>query len=101
MNRGNIVTWSAGTIGSTGETSEVRHTSSEHLIGQYIGGPMRWVGTKAGHTASLWTGIAISNWYDLNIFVTEMEQNKITGRNLDGLIFTATFNPQTRTWTYA
>lgn len=101
MNKGYIVTWTTGTIGSSGETAEIHHTSEEHLIGQYVGGPMRWVGTKAGHTPDIWTGIPTSNNYDLNIFVTEIEQNKITGRNLDGLIFTATFDPQTRTWTYA
>jgi hypothetical protein len=99
FNKGLTATWNTGTIGVNGETSDIQHTSAEHPYGQYIGGPMKWVGTKTGHTASISVGLG-SN-YDDNIFVTAMTQNQITGRNLDGLIFTCTFDPQTRTWTYA
>lgn len=103
LNKGNIATLNPGTFDGVTESATediaIQHTSAEHLYGQYLGGPMRWVGTKAGHTASV--NVGLGNNYDDNIFVTQMTQNQIKGRNLDGLIFTATFNPQTRVWTYA
>lgn len=103
LNKGNIATLNPGTFDGVTESSTeditIQHTSVEHPFGQYIGGPMRWVGTKTGHTASISVGLGFN--YDDNIFVTAMTQNQITGRNLDGLIFTCTFDPQTRTWTYA
>lgn len=102
LNKGNLATVNPHTfdgVQSPTETLTIQHTSAEHPFGQYIEGPMKWVGTKAGHTASV--NVGLGNNYDDNIFVTQMTQNQIKGRNLDGLIFTATFNPQTRVWTYA
>lgn len=102
LNKGNIATINPGIFdGVTFATEDIaiHHTSAEHPFGQYLEGPMKWVGTKTGHTASI--NIGLGNNYDDNIFVTQITQNQIKGRNLDGLIFTCTYNPQTRTWTYA
>ena len=102
LSRGNIATLNPGTfdgVAFSAENITIHHTSSEHPFGQYLEGPMKWVGTKTGHTAS--ENVGLGNNYDDNIFVTQITQNQIKGRNLDGLIFTCTYNPQTRTWTYA